>query len=186
MNDASCATDHDRQIGFIRRYIFSTDHKTIAKQYLWLGLVFLLLTGALALLLRWQLAYPFEPIPLLGPLLYPDGGGSMPPEGYTMLFTMHGALMVFFAITPIVIGAFGNYVIPLQIGAPDMACPKLNMLSFWVIFVGAVVMLLSFFVPQGAASAGWTAYPPLSSDPEMTLGWGQTLWILGIALGGTS
>jgi cytochrome c oxidase subunit 1 len=166
--------------------VFSTDHKVIAKQYLWLGLAFLMLAGAMALLIRWQLAHPFERIPLVGGLLFPANGGAMAAEHYTMLFTMHGSLMVFFAVTPILFGAFGNFAIPLEIGAGDMAFPTLNMLSFWTILAGALLMVATFFLPAGAASAGWTAYAPLSSNPSYTLGWGQTLWIVGIALAGTS
>lgn len=178
----SATTDTHHELGFVRKYIFSVDHKVIAKQYLFLGIAFLLLAGAFALLIRWQLAYPFQKLPVL----FADSDHIMPPESYNMLFTMHGALMVFFAITPIVIGAFGNFVIPLQIGAGDMAFPKLNMLSFWTMFVGGVIMIASFFVPGGAASAGWTGYAPLSSNALMTIGWGQTMWILGIAMAGTS
>jgi cytochrome c oxidase subunit 1 len=174
------------RLGFWRRWVFSTDHKVIGRQYLLTGVFFLLFAGALALLLRIQIARPFARIPLLGDLLWPSTGGSMPPEAYTSIFTMHGALMVFFAITPILIGGFGNFLIPLQIGAGDMAFPRLNMISYWVLVPGAILMLASFFLPQGAASAGWTAYAPLASDPGMTLGLGQTLWILGIVLAGTS
>ncbi len=175
---------HPAPTSFIWKYIFSTDHKVIAKQYLFNGLFFLLLAGIFALLIRWQLAYPFEPIPLVGGLFSDDG--AMLPEHYTKLFTNHGALMIFFAITPIVIGAFGNFAIPLQIGAPDMAFPRLNMYSYWVLFTGSVIMIVSWFVPGGAADSGWTAYAPLSSSPEATLGWGQTLWALGIIAAGTS
>jgi cytochrome c oxidase subunit 1 len=172
--------------GFWRRAVFSTDHKVIARQYLGLGLLFLFLAGGMALLIRWQLANPFRPIPLVGGLLYGESGGAMTPEGYTMLFTMHGSLMVFFAITPILFGAFGNFAIPLQVGAADMAFPTLNMVSFWTIAAGGVLMIASLFVPGGAATTGWTAYAPLASNPRFTLGIGQTLWILGIALAGTS
>ena len=138
MSDKTTATTgmgashhHPAPTSFIWKYIFSTDHKVIAKQYLFNGLFFLLLAGIFALLIRWQLAYPFEPIPLVGGLFSDDG--AMLPEHYTKLFTNHGALMIFFAITPIVIGAFGNFAIPLQIGAPDMAFPRLNMYSYWVL-----------------------------------------------------
>lgn len=172
--------------GFISRYIFSTDHKTIAKQYLFLGLFFMVIAGAFAVLIRWQLAYPFKEIPILGRLVWSGSGNVMPPEAYTMLFTMHGMIMVFFAVTPILIGSFGNFLIPLQIGARDMAFPILNMLSFWVQFVGGVIIIASFFVPGGAGSAGWTVYAPLSSSPSATIGWGETLFILGLALAGTA
>ena len=176
---------HRAPEGFLRRYVFSTDHKTIGKQYLWLGMLFLLLAGAFAMVIRWQLAYPFRPIPVLGGLFLSGSDGALKPEQYTMLFTMHGSLMVFFAITPILFGAFGNFVLPLQLGAEDMAFPTLNMLSFWTIALGGVLMMASFFVPEGAASAGWTSYPPLAG-PKYTLGHGQTLWLVGILAAGTS
>jgi cytochrome c oxidase subunit 1 len=172
--------------GFWSRRVFSRDHKVIAKQYLALGLAFLLLAGGMAIVIRWQLAHPFRPIPIVGDLLFAAGKGAVTPEQYTMLFTMHGSLMVFFAITPILFGAFGNFAIPLQLGAEDMAFPTLNMLSFWTLALGAVLMIASFLFPEGAASAGWTAYAPLSSNPRYTLGLGQTLWIVGIAAAGTS
>jgi cytochrome c oxidase subunit 1 len=157
----------------------------IGKQYLFTGIFFLFFAGLLALLIRWQLAYPFEPVPLVGRLLF-RRDGFMGGEHYTQLFTLHGSLMVFFAVTPILIGAIGNFVIPLQVGARDMAFPRLNMISYWTIFAGGLVMAASFLAPGGTASAGWTNYPPLASDPGMTLGLGQTLWILGIVLAGTS
>jgi cytochrome c oxidase subunit 1 len=179
---------HAEPTGFWRRYVFSTDHKTIARQYLWLGLAFLLVAGAMAMIIRWQLAYPFRAIPLIGRLLFSGGAeaGGLRPEDYTMLFTMHGSLMVFYAITPILFGAFGNFVLPLEIGAEDMAFPTLNMISFWTIFAGALLVLASFLVPDGAATAGWTAYAPLSSNSVFTCGWGETLWVLAIAAAGTS
>jgi cytochrome c oxidase subunit 1 len=168
------------------RRVFSTDHKVIGKQYLWLGLVFLLLAGSFALLIRWQLANPFQPIPVVGGLFFSATGGAMKPEHYTMLFTMHGSLMVFFAVTPILFGAFGNFVLPLQLGADDMAFPVLNMCSFWTQATGGVVMIASFFMKDGAAGTGWTAYAPLSASTRMTLGWGQSLWLIGMALAGTA
>ena len=177
--------DHAPQ-SFLRRWVFSTDHKVIAKQYLFLGLLGLLVAGLFALMIRWQLAYPGDAFPILGNLFWAETQGAMPPEFYNMLFTMHGAMMIFFAITPIVIGAFGNFAIPLSIGADDMAFPIVNMLSFWVMFIGAVIMGVSFFMPGGAASGGWTAYPPLSGVAEYGVGHGQTLWLLGIACAGTS
>ncbi|MCI0588909.1 MAG: cbb3-type cytochrome c oxidase subunit I [Planctomycetes bacterium] len=175
---------HPRPAGLLAR-VFSTDHKVIGKQYLFTGIFFLFFAGLMALLIRWQLAYPFRSVPLVGGLLF-GKGGIMGGEHYTMLFTMHGSLMVFFAVTPILIGAMGNFVVPLQIGARDMAYPRLNATSYWILFAGGLVMAASFFVPGGAASAGWTNYPPLSSDRGVTLGQGQTLWLLGIVLAGTS
>ena len=108
----------------MRRCVFSTDHKVIAKQFLWPGLVFLAVGGFLAMLIRWQWANPGVPFPLVGKLLFGPSGGVISPAAYTALFTMHGTIMIFFAITPILIGAFGNFCIPLLIGARDMAFPR--------------------------------------------------------------
>ena len=163
---------------FWRKYIFSTDHKIIGIQYGITALLFLLFGFSLVMLMRWQLAYPGEPVPLIGWLFTDDTmpGGIMLPEFYNQLGAMHGTIMVFLGIVPLAVGAFGNYIVPLQIGAPDMAFPKLNMASYWVFFVGGVVMLGSFFVPAGAAKAGWTSYAPLSVIESM----GQTMWLLGM------
>jgi cytochrome c oxidase subunit 1 len=163
---------------FWRKYIFSTDHKVIGIQYGITALLFLLFGFSLVMLMRWQLAYPGEPVPLIGWLFTDDTmpGGVMLPEFYNQLGAMHGTIMVFLGIVPLAVGAFGNYIVPLQIGAPDMAFPKLNMASYWVFFVGGVVMLGSFFVPAGAAKAGWTSYAPLSVIESM----GQTMWLLGM------
>lgn len=130
------------------------------------------------LLMRWQLAYPGEPIPWIGKFFGENRapGGIMLPEFYNELGAMHGTIMIFLGVVPLLVGAFGNYLVPLQIGAPDMAFPKLNMASYWAFFVGGVVMLFSFFVPGGAASSGWTSYPPLS-DFATT---GQTIWLIGM------
>ena len=172
----------EAHLSFVRKYVFSTNHKVIAVQYLVTGLVFLAIGFFLALLMRWQLAYPWQPIPLIGKLLFPASGGAVTPEAYPMLFTMHGGITVFFAITPILLGALGNYTIPLEIGARDMAFPRLNMLSYWFLFAGSLIVLVSFFVPGGAAGYGWTIYAPLSSSTQMLPGWGQDLFILGLAL----
>jgi cytochrome c oxidase subunit 1 len=173
---------HPPPTSFVARYVFSRDHKVIAKQFLWLGLIFLLIGGTLAMLIRWQLAHPGQPFPLLGKLVFP--GGIVTPAAYTSLFTMHGSIMIFFAITPILIGAFGNFCIPLQIGARDMAFPTLNLLSFWTQLAASVVLFVSMFLPT-VASAGWTAYPPLSTQLG-TPGLGQTLWPVAIFLVGAS
>ena len=155
-------------------YVFSTDHKTIAKQYLAQGLFWIVVGGLLAGAMRWQLAWPDTKVPLLG---------EIGPEVYNMLVTMHGTIMVFFVAMPILLGAFGNFLIPLMIGARDMVFPRLNMLSVWTFALASLVMLASFFVPGGAASAGWTGYPPLSAKPVYTgVTWGINLWILGLAL----
>ena len=132
------------------------------------------------MLMRWQLAYPGRPIPLIGNWLGVANapGGIMLPEFYNQLGAMHGTIMVFLGVVPLAVGGFGNFVVPLQIGAPDMAFPKINMASYWVYFMGGVVMLASFFVPAGAANSGWTSYPPLADIATM----GQTMWLIGMVL----
>ena len=169
---------HHHEESFIRKYVFSTDHKVIGIQYGITALVFLLFGFTLMMMMRWQLAYPGEPMPLIGWLFGEETmpGGVMLPEFYNQLGAMHGTIMVFLGIVPLAVGAFGNYVVPLQIGAPDMAFPKLNMASYWVFFIGGVVMFFSFWAPGGAAKAGWTSYPPLANI-ETT---GQTLWLIGM------
>ena len=163
---------------FWRRYIFSQDHKVIGLQYAFTALFFLLFGFSLMLLMRWQLAFPGQPIPLIGGLLGETNapGGIMAPEFYNSLGAMHGTIMVFLGVVPLIVGAFGNYVVPLQIGAPDMAFPKLNMASYWVYLPGGLIMLASFFVPGGAANSGWTSYAPLS----VTATTGQTWWLIGM------
>ena len=167
-----------RRLSFWRKYIFATDHKIIGLQYGITSLFFLLFGFCLMLLMRWQLAYPGEPIPWIGKFLGESRapGGIMLPEFYNELGAMHGTIMVFLGVVPLVFGAFGNYFVPLQIGAPDMAFPKLNMTSYWLFFIGGVVMLASFFLPGGAANSGWTAYPPLADIAPI----GQTFWLIGM------
>ena len=169
-----------------RRCVFSTNHKVIAVQYLFTGVVFLAIGGVMALLIRWQLAYPWEPVPVIGKFLFSESGGAVSPELYATLFTMHGGIMVFFAITPIILGALGNFVIPLEVGARDMAFPKLNMVSYWSLFLGSVLLLVSLHVPGGGASSGWTVYAPLSASQTVNPGWGQDLFILALALDAVS
>ncbi|MBV9009805.1 MAG: cbb3-type cytochrome c oxidase subunit I [Verrucomicrobia bacterium] len=176
------------ELGFWRKYIFSTDHKVIGIQYGLCGLVFLFLGFSLMMMMRWQLAYPGQALPVIGKILNVFGPGSMPdgkmtPEFYNSLGAMHGTIMIFLGIVPVAFAAFGNFVVPLQIGAPDMTFPKINAASFWAFFVGGMIMLFSFFVPGGAAKTGWTAYTPLSIitdqggtyDPVFN---GQTLWLI--------
>jgi len=172
------AHEHHHELGFWRTYIFSTDHKVIGIQYAITSMLFLLIGFTLVALMRWQLAYPGEPLPVIGSIFGETRmpGGVMLPEFYNQLGAMHGTIMVFLGIVPLAVGAFGNYVVPLQIGAPDMAFPKLNMASYWVYFLGGVVMLVSFWVPGGAAQAGWTSYPPLADIQPM----GQTMWLIGM------
>jgi cytochrome c oxidase subunit I len=164
--------------GFLRKYVFSQDHKWIGIQYGFTALCFLLFGFTLMMIMRWQLAYPGKPVPIIGGLLGQANapGGIMLPEFYNQLGAMHGTIMVFLAIVPLAVGAFGNYVVPLQIGAPDMAFPKLNMASYWAYFTGGVVMFSSFFVKGGAANSGWTSYAPLSVVATT----GQTIWLLGM------
>jgi cytochrome c oxidase subunit I len=171
------AHEHE-ELGFWRKYVFSVDHKVIGIQYTITSLLFLLFGFTLMMLMRWQLAYPGAPIPLIGGLLGVSRApqGIMLPEFYNQLGAMHGTIMVFLGVVPLAVGGFGNFVTPLQIGAPDMAFPKLNMMSYWVYFVGGVVMLGSFFAPGGAANSGWTSYAPLS----VTALQGQTWWLIGM------
>ncbi len=176
---------HPEPTTFLSKHIFSYDHKVIAKQFLYYGIFFLLVGGLMALLIRWSLAYPNEAVPLIGHLLFPDTGGAVPPDVYATLFTMHGTIMIFYAITPILIGAFGNYCIPLMIGARDMVFPTLNMLSFWIAVASGIVLLAGLFLPLGAASGGWTSYPTLSTLIGSP-GSGQTLWCWAIWLLGAS
>jgi len=171
---------------FWSKHIFSEDHKTIGKQFFWLGLFFLFFGGALAMLLRWQLGYPEQPVPIIGKWMWPDDGGIINPDIFNQMFTMHGTIMIFWAITPLLIGAFGNFLIPLQIGAPDMAFPKLNMISFWTMFLASLVLLSSYMLPLGTASGGWTSYPPLSSPAGGIPGLGQTIWTIALILMGAA
>ncbi len=163
---------------FIWKYIFSTDHKTIGLQYLLMSLFFLLFGFGLMLMMRWQLAYPGQPMPYIGKMFgeinMPDG--VMLPEFYNQLGAMHGTIMVFLGVVPLGFAAFGNYLVPLQIGARDMAFPRLNMLSVWLFFIAGFMMLLSFFLPGGATGNGWTSYPPLSDIAHD----GQTIWLFAM------
>lgn len=163
---------------FWRKYVFSTDHKMIGIQYGITALLFLLFGFSLMMLMRWQLAFPGEALPLIGTLFGEDNmpGGVMDPQFYNQLGAMHGTIMVFMGIVPLAVGAFGNLIVPLQIGAPDMAFPKINMVSYQAFLLGGIVMLISFFIPGGAAKSGWTSYPPLA-DIETT---GQTFWLIGM------
>jgi cytochrome c oxidase subunit I len=176
---------HPEPTSFFRKYLWSTDHKVIAKQFLWAGLLFLAFGGALAMLIRWQWAFPGEPVPVVGSLLFQHSGGAITPANYNTIFTMHGLIMIFFAITPIMIGAFGNFCIPLMIGARDMAFPLLNALSFWTFLVSQLMIIASFFVQLGSAAAGWTTYAPLSTNVG-TPGWGQTLVVGAIFVTGVA
>src|ERR1041385_5493654 len=185
------AAEHEHhELGWWRKYIFSTDHKVIGIQYGLCGLVFLFFGFCLMMLMRWQLAYPGQALPVIGKRLpYIFGPGSMPdrkmtPDFYNSLGAMHGTIMIFAGVVPLAFAAFGNFVVPLQIGAPDMTFPKVNAASFWAFAVGGVIMLISFFVPGGAAKSGWTSYTPLASFSDTGPGHnpvfnGQTLWLIG-------
>ena len=176
---------HPEPTSFISKYVISYDHKVIAKQFIWMGLFWLAIGGMMAMMIRWSILHPGTPFPVIGALVFPKTHGVVDPQSYATLFTMHGTIMIFFAITPLMIGGFGNFCIPLMIGARDMIFPTLNMLSFWMMVISSTILLTSFFVPLGPAAAGWTTYPPLSSNVG-TIGPGQTLWILAIFTAGIS
>jgi cytochrome c oxidase subunit 1 len=177
---------HTAPTSFIRKYMFSLDHKVIGKQYYGLALLSVFIGMVLSWLLRIHLAYPDWHIPLLArfsPAGAPDG--VMTPEYYLSLLTMHGTIMVFFVLTNAPFAAFGNYFLPIQIGAEDMAFPRFNMMSFWTTFVAFIVMMASFFVSDGPPISGWTAYAPLSAvgkDAGPGLAMGQNLWAISIAI----
>jgi cytochrome c oxidase subunit 1 len=178
--------------GFWRKYVFSTDHKVIGIQYGITALLFLFFGFLLMAAMRWQIAYPGQPIPVAGKIIQwilgEEGkvmipGGIMSPDLYNAFGAMHGTIMVFLAIVPLAFAAFGNYIVPLQIGAPDMTFPRINMASFQCFFMGGVVMLASFFIPGGAARSGWTSYSPLASMADLANRVdGQTFWLLGMVL----
>jgi cytochrome c oxidase subunit 1 len=180
---------HEPPKSFIRKYIFSLDHKVIGIQYILLALTAVLVGMTMSVLMRLNLSWPGTNWPIMG-TLFPTGapGGVMTPEFYLSLVTMHGTIMVFFVLTTAPQGGFGNYFLPIQIGAEDMAFPFLNMLSFWVTFVGFVVLLTAIFASGGAtvgSIGGWTQYAPLSALGEIAgpgQGMGVTLWIISIAI----
>jgi cytochrome c oxidase subunit 1 len=179
------AAHAEHELTFVQKYIFSQDHKIIGIQYMFTALLMALVGGVLAMLIRMQLGWPGTRWGLAA-LLFPGGftGGQMKPEFYLAVVTMHGTIMVFFVLTTILSGGFGNFLIPLQIGARDMAFPWMNMMSYWLLVPSAVVLLASFFVAGGAAGGGWTAYPPLSAIPGAApgSGLGQTLWLVSLAI----
>ena len=176
--------EHHEQ-SFWRTYIFSTDHKVIGMQYGFCGLAFLFFGFCLIATMRWSMAYDGQAVPFVGPLLEALLGNNVAPGGvmsaelYNVFGAMHGTIMVFMGIVPVAFAAFGNYVVPLQIGAVDMAFPRVNMASFWAFFLGCVIMTVSFFIPGGAAQAGWTSYSPLASVIPTD---GQTYWLIGMIM----
>jgi cytochrome c oxidase subunit I len=181
---------HPAPSHFLTRYVFSTDHKVIGIQFLFSGLIFFVIGGLLAMAVRWQLAWPWKPVPILSRLLWSDPslGYQMPPEFYNKLFTMHATIMIFFVVIPLLTGTFGNFLIPLMIGARDMAFPKLNMFSYWFMPPAMLFITYSFFVEGGSPEAGWTSYPPLTIYRWATPGSlnGQTYWLLALLCAGIS
>jgi cytochrome c oxidase subunit 1 len=186
MTSASATQHHAPPQGFIRKHVFSLDHKVIGLQYYGLALVAVFIGMFLSWLMRIHLVWPNSPIPGLH-LLSKVGapGDVMTPEYYLSLLTMHGTIMVFFVLTNAPFAAFGNYFLPIQIGAEDMAFPRFNMMSFWTTFLAFVVLMLAFFIPDGPPISGWTAYAPLSAvggDAGPGLAYGQTCWGISIAI----
>src|ERR1700744_4844688 len=180
------AHQHTAPTGFIRKYVFSLDHKVIGKQYYGLALVSVFIGMVLSWLLRIHLAYPDYRIPFLSKLSATGApGGVMTPEYYLSLLTMHGTLMVFFVLTNAPFAAFGNYFLPIQIGAEEKAFPPFNNISFWKNFLPFCILVAAFFVPDGPPLSGWTAYAPLSAIGEVAgpgQGTGQVLWATSIAI----
>ncbi len=178
--------EHHHKDTFITKYIFSIDHKMIAKQYLITGIIMGLIGVVMSMLFRMQLAWPEESFKIfsffLGERMAP--GGVMNNETYLALVTIHGTIMVFFVLTAGLSGTFSNLLIPLQIGARDMASGFMNMISYWLFFLSSVIMVISLFVESGPASAGWTIYPPLSALPQAISGsgLGMTLWLVSMAI----
>ncbi len=182
--------EHHHDLPWYRKYVFSTDHKVISKQFMLSSLFFLFVGGAFALFIRWQLAYPGQAVPIIGDILPASWAtnGVISPEFYAQLLTMHGSIMIFFVIIPFAVGMFGNFCIPLMIGTDDMALPKLNMWSFWLVPPAGLIMMAGFFTDSGYAAAGWTSYPPLSAQTALekfTIS-GQTLWTISVFLVGFS
>ncbi len=170
---------------FISKYVFSMDHKMIAKQFLITGMVWAVLGGLMSVLFRLQLGYPEASFPFLEDILGKWAeGGKITPDAYYALVTTHGTVLVFFVLTAGLSGTFANFLIPLQIGARDMASPFMNMLSYWFFFAASIVMLSSMFVEFGPFSGGWTAYPPLSALASASpgSGTGMDLWLIAMAL----
>jgi cytochrome c oxidase subunit 1 len=173
---------HHAELSFWRKYVFSTDHKMIGIQYGLTGLCFLLFGFSLMMLMRWQIAYPNKAVPIVGAWLQKvlgdvAAGGIISPDLYNSFGAMHGTIMIFLGIVPLAFAAFGNFVVPLQIGAPDMAFPRINMASYQAYVVGGIIMLVSFFIPGGAAQAGWTSYSPLATIIPTA---GQIFWLVGM------
>ncbi len=176
---------HHHHETFISKYVFSQDHKMIAKQFLITGMIWAIIGGLFSVIFRLQLGYPESTFPWLEDFLgHWAKGGKLNPEFYYALVTMHGTILVFFVLTAGLSGTFANFLIPLQIGARDMASPMLNMLSYWFFFLASVIMFSSLFVQTGPASGGWTIYPPLSALGDASSGSkiGMDLWLVSMAM----
>ena len=227
MSEAGATAAHDahaehHELGFIRTYIFSTDHKMIGRQFLFASILMLVVGGLLAMMMRWELAWPETAVPFTSwisePFMYPAdedstvgavedlsefvdpypganfakslgsvAGAHMDPAFYNSVFTMHATIMIFFVVMPFMIGGFGNFLIPLMIGAGDMAFPVLNMLSFWTSVPATIMIVYSFFVEGGAAAGGWTMYATLSADPTLSgVDTGADLWVISLLVLGVS
>ena len=177
--------EHHHHETFITKYVFSQDHKMIAKQFLITGIIWAIIGGLFSVIFRLQLGYPDQTFPWLEDFLgHWAKGGKLQPEFYYALVTMHGTVLVFFVLTAGLSGTFANFLIPLQIGARDMASPLLNMLSYWFFFLASVIMMSSLFVQTGPASGGWTIYPPLSALGDASAGSkiGMDLWLVSMAM----
>jgi cytochrome c oxidase subunit 1 len=177
--------DHHHEGGFISKYVFSLDHKTIAKQFLITGIIWAIIGAFFSVLFRLQLGFPDASFPWLESILgHWAKGGRISAEAYYALVTMHGTILVFFVLTAGLSGTFSNLLIPLQVGARDMASPLMNCMSYWAFFLASVVMMSSLFVQTGPASGGWTAYPPLSALGDASIGSkiGMDLWLISMAL----
>ena len=184
---------HHHEPGFWQKYVFSTDHKVIGIQYGITAMLFLLFGFYLMMVMRWSIAYPHEPLPGWMSWIFTDAwkarwlqDGKVTGDTYNMFGAMHGTIMVFLGVVPLGFGAFGNYVTPLQIGAVDMAFPKLNMISYYTYLVGGLIMIGSFFLESGSAKSGWTNYSPLAgfADGQIVNQWlaGQSLWLIGLVM----
>jgi cytochrome c oxidase subunit I len=178
--------EHEHHENFFTKYIFSFDHKMIAKQFLITGIFWALIGGFLSIVFRLQLGFPEMSQEWLRPLLgnWINAQGKIDPEFYLALVTMHGTIMVFFVLTAGLSGTFANFLIPLQVGARDMASGFMNLLSYWFFFLSSVIMFISLFIETGPAGGGWTIYPPLSALPQAISGsgMGMTLWLIAMAL----
>jgi len=165
---------HHTEPSFWSKYVFSTDHKMIAMQYMFTGMAMGLIGAFMAYAFRMQLAFPGISVP---------GYGTVNPGNYNALITNHGAIMIFWVAMPVLIAAFGNYLIPLMVGCDDMVFPKINRLSYQIFLLSAIVLIISLFVPGGGFGGAWTAYPPLSAKAEYSLtGAGSSIWLVAVAL----